>query len=554
MFHTTAIGHNIYETEESAKGQEQPGVVLDDSSSSTSIISKQSSGVSGNSNKEELERELSQISSLPNELTKLVDIFISDLKQPKYLKPLSIFLLSGLFQQFYNKFDAACSQYVNRQSSNGVLNASTSALDNLGFGTARETLSTGLSGILNRSRSGSGPYHKKRSSSLFGTDSQNNSQSVLNPEEIQRHLRIQETNTLKIDRYLDICERDIFQKILEVGTSVPGSSQTSVQNRKAQVLDLFRNSPEFMEYDTILTLKIQHLKELAESGKLDLPEFLGMSRNLDIDSQSLGEHLKTLVEDRMSPVEKMAQLLQIHEKMTRLKDASSNDDYLSLLLYDIILNPVKMLYLNIQFIKLFRFNKKLVANEQYALTNMTAAMYFLENLTINDLPDTVKKHASPDFIFVLSERIKLPDIDSEDKPELPRTNSYKFMMGSTLDNSLRNIFGKIKSYTPPTPNHTVALNSGSHNQQYPEHTASQLSNQSQIQQIQNHRPQTQLHNDVPSRNNSQSSLKVEEIVKSRIIIPESWKRFKGREFKDLKVSELRMVFDTYQKLLRTLES
>ncbi|AEY96745.1 FAEL239Wp [Eremothecium gossypii FDAG1] len=535
----------VYESKHPNKKQyTQAGETYEDASSSTSLASKQSSTASG-SQRDEMEKEVAQIEVLPMELSRLVDMFVDDLKQPKYVKPLSIFLLSGLFQQFYTRFDASCGQYLAKQ---GRQLGTSASVENVGFSSARETLSTGLGGIFGRSRSGSGP-HKKRSSSLFGNDAANS--QPLSPEEVQRHLKLQELNSMKIERYMDICERDVFQKIMEVGTSVPGTGQET-ERRPVHAVDLFRNSPEFLEYDSLLTAKIRNLRVLVERGVLDLPAFLGMPRSEGIDCAEFGIHLQTLVEERLSPMEKLAQLLAIHDKMTFLKDASSNDDYLSMLLYVIILTPVHTLYLNVQFIKLFRYSRKLMGSEQYAVTNMTAALYFLENLTINDLPGTAKGHAKPSDIFVLSHRVKLPDISRQAKPELPRTNSYKSLMGTTLDNSLRNIFGKIKSYTPPAPAQTVFSSptnqSNMHNNQLNCCCHAGKPCQGQIGSA-----QLSSTAELACCNDSHDSFKGGENSKRPLHIPECWRQLQNRDFDDLKVSELKQVFDAFQKLLHTLE-
>lgn len=103
--------------------------------------------------KQEIDEALNTVTNLPPELSKLIDIFIDDLKQPKYVRPLSVLQLSSLFQSFYIKFDKASFQHVSSANNNGYY---FSGGGSSSFLAAKETLSSGLSGIFGRSRSSSG--------------------------------------------------------------------------------------------------------------------------------------------------------------------------------------------------------------------------------------------------------------------------------------------------------------------------------------------------------------------------------------------------------------
>lgn len=513
MFHTPPINNMKFDSSQAIK--ESYHLPTEDSLNVLSDLSNQSSNASSNSNtgltKEEIEQEVESIISLPSELSKLIDLFIDDLKQPKYLRPLSVVQLSSLFQSFYIKFDRSSFQYLTRQANepaNTLLNA-------------RESLSSGLSGIFNRSRSGSGT--RKRSSSLFSTDSNNAFQPLLTPEEINKQLRNNELNNLKIERYMKLCEHDVFHKILEVGTSVPGNNNHK-PSRTLKVTNLFRNSPEFIEFDKLLNEKLITLTSLAAHGKLDLTNFLAMSQR-DTRVDGLWTDLEKLVYDSIAPHEKLQYLLKLHDDMMTFNH-TSNDDFLSTLIYLIIHQPVKNIFLNVQFIKLFRYKKKLIEKELYALTNLEAALTFVQSLTVADLPEDTKGKLSQEERKILdtaiTNKVALPEVkfcgeSSAQHPGLPRSNSYKdfesgFKTVSTaLDSSLRNIFGKIRSYTPPA-------------------------------QV------------ASSINNSQVSLSVaEDGVKKNLSIPTSWKQFKNRQFEELKVTELKQLFENYQNILNALD-
>ena len=89
---------------------------------------------------------------LPEALNILVRCFITDLKEPKYTKPLTICQLAFLFQKFYSDFDKAIDSFqqplhagmptMNMQKQH----TRSSSLTNIG---------SGLSGFFTRSRSSS---------------------------------------------------------------------------------------------------------------------------------------------------------------------------------------------------------------------------------------------------------------------------------------------------------------------------------------------------------------------------------------------------------------
>lgn len=476
--------------------------------------------------KEEIDQEVTSIQGLPHELSKLIDLFINDLKQPKYVKPLNITQLSALFQGFYIKFDKSSFNYLGNSSSSGINNQTT-------FLSARETLSSGLSGIFARSRSSSGSSVKRdrRSSSLFSTDS-NTVTPMLSPEEINKQLKLNELNNLKIEKFMELCERDVFQRILEVGTSVPSPSKN--REKKAndkdkdtfKVTNLFRNSPEYGEYDKLLYEKMHFLSRLATDGKIDLAKFLGLPENVELDSfDDIEDILQNLVYHSVAPCEKAALLLKVHESMMYSHEMS-NDEFLSLLIYYIIKICPKNIFLNTEFIRLFRYKKKLVQKELYALTNLEAALVFVEGLTLCDFSSELQEQLNSNerklLETAISSNVSLPshmrnnssnsNVQEVVHPEVLRSNSYDGFKYA-FDASLKNIFGKIRSYTPPATLQPVPI----------PRSGSQFS--------------------------FEQERKIFNTTPTNAMVPDSWRRFKERNFEDLKVSEMRQVFEIYQKLV-----
>ncbi|QLL32587.1 hypothetical protein HG536_0D01090 [Torulaspora globosa] len=468
--------------------------------------------------REEIDQEVNGINELPPDLSKLIDAFINDLKQPKYVKPLSILQLSSLFQNFYTKFDRSSFNYVVNTSNNGQPT----------FLAAKETLSSGLSGIFARSRSSSGSSFKRdrRSSSLLSTDS-NNATPMLSPEEINRQLRLNEINNLKVERFMELCERDVFQRLSKVGTSVPSPSRDDkgkkvTESDTLKVANLFRNSPEYGEYDKLLFEKMQLLSKLAADGRIDLAKFLDLPDNVDLNRfGEIQNVLLNLVYQSMGPGEKVETLLKVHQSMM-YSHVMSNDEFLSLIIFYAIKVCPKNIFLNAQFIRLFRYKKKLVQKELFALTNLEAALVFIEGLTLSDFPSELLEQLSLNekklLESAISRKISLPnkpnisqnvDNCSSDMqhPEVLRSNSYDGFR-SAFDSSLRNIFGKMRSYTPPTSLQPTSL----------------------------------------PRSTSQSSFDNDR-RHCHAAVPSSMRRFKDRSFEDLKLSEMKEIFEIYQKLV-----
>lgn len=604
-------------------GEEHAGAVQEETgqaskhsrTTSASSASSLSDGESAQLGPEEIEALGSAVTELPPELQRLIDVFIADLKQPKYVRPLTIQQLSYLFQGFYTKFDKASFQYLSNGAATGTGPAPAPSYFN-----ARETLSTGLSGIFARSRSSStasntastltrGP---RRSSSLFSMESSSNSTGnltqMLSPEEIKAHIRQNEVNNVKIERYMILCEARIFNKLLEVGISAAPasplkqgdvhspqkqgdspphpSSSSSVDTlspdtaEKSQslghshpevfnVASLFRNTPEFGNYDRLLTEKLRCLSKLSLDGKINLDEFLGIPCPEAIASDRAAEDihraLNKFTHYSVSPYDKVQILLHIHELMTYTKEMS-NDEFLSLLIYYIIKFRPRKLFLNAEFVKLFRYKKKLVQKELYALTNMEAALMFIEGLTLSDfsheLLDELSGHDRKVLDTKVSSVITLPSATSNgshgkgafpqaihDSPSRPphgvdgtntRSNSNDGFR-NTFDGSLRNIIGKIRLYTPPTVNNLKPL-------PLPRST-SQLS-----MDYDGGSPIRQLASPTTTSSNEDDDTRMAGPVltpsrSSNSSIPESWKKFKDTKFDELKVEELREMFELYQKLI-----
>ncbi|CCD25101.1 guanine nucleotide exchange factor MUK1 NDAI_0E02840 [Naumovozyma dairenensis CBS 421] len=646
----------------------------------------------------EIDQEVNSIHELPLDLSNLITIFIDDLKQPKYIKPLSIIQLASIFQSFYMKFDRSAFQYLTSTGPSGFVNNNSTS----SFLNAKESLSSGLSGIFSRSRSSSGSGNsignnnngttrrQRRSSSLFSmgpniinnnnNNNNNNSnnhrppQQLLSPEEINKQLKVNKLNNLKLEKFMILCERNIFIKILKVGTAVPSPIKNTTSNsnntnnlysantnintrinlREFKVVNLFRNSPEFIQYDRALNEKINCLSTLlstssspsatpteieeneatatatATAADSDAP--ISLFAFLDIDSVKMKsnesisleiEHLfKKFLLYSISPFDKIEILLKIHNLMTFYNEEMSNDEFLSLLIYYIIKFNTKRIFLNIEFIKFFRYKKKLVENELYVLTNMEAALMFIDGLTINDFSKKLTNTLNSDQLALLndsiSSKIQLPlsvmnysnnnnsndndthiRITESAKALLINDNNFNFLDQSTnitsvnqdvlrsnsygrfktiFDSSLRNVIGKIKSYTPPVtvpPSDEDDVDSISNNskingdettndvdkekQQVEEDNTSiekelSLTNSPEkkvrTKTIKISGSNMSLHSNITSSDDMITNISSSSSLPSSNEIPADWKKFKDLDFEDLKISDLKQIFDIYQKIIQ----
>lgn len=456
--------------------------------------------------------DLSPVSSIPDELMKLIDFFIDDLKQPKYSKPLTIMQLSQIFQRFYERFDRSAQQHFNAQFSPGGISGNSSSASAL-FN-ARETKNSGLSSIFNRSRSSS--LRNNGSRTRTRTNSQQNFQQLLTPEEISNQIKIQEHNNLMVDQIMDLCETEIFRKILQVGTGTGkpvkiSTNQPAVNhNTSWKMTSLFRNNPEFIEFDKLLTTKLNTVKELSDSQLLDLPTFLALDTKNDEQLQSVGSSFDELLNDTVSPCEKVTCLKKLHDMLLEL-DRNNTDEILPSMIYLLIDHPRRELFLNLQFIKLFRYHRRLKEKELYVTTNFEAAISFIDSVTTKDLLPFCKHVEEIEIpqLEVISDQIKLPLASEEPfMPDFKRSNSLSDLIsvGNVIDFGLRNLMGRLKTYTPPPvpPGSNTPVPLGQHGSS----------------------PLAEVNDTLTG----------------------DWRRYKDSKFEDLKISDMRNIFDIYQNL------
>ncbi|KAH3902193.1 uncharacterized protein SCODWIG_03049 [Saccharomycodes ludwigii] len=543
---------------------------------------------------------------LPLELTRLMQLFIEDLKQPKYDKPISINQLAGYFQKFYIQFHKAATNYCDSKIS-GIPPATTtqsttslSIYSPFGFMSAKDHLSSGLSGIFGRSRSSSNVSINNNDNTVTTVTnnprvSNNNTQLMLSPSEL-------EYKKTCVKKYMELLEMDLFHMISLLDTSAdekqPNSKNTT--HTKFRTYALFRNSGNYIDYDRLFDEKLWELHKIYE--KYDLSDFLHMStpefdklKNdtdtcqdeqesaIDMKSPHVFERiLHELVIDRLSPIEKMSALFQLQDEILKNLNNPGNDELLSSLIYVIIKYPKKHIFLCFEFMKLFRNKSSLVGKELFTLTNLEAALYFISDLT--ELPNGIP--STDLFTFRISDAIKIPVFgeDSNDGEKLRDANSDIHISFSEL--SLQNIIsgitttatattsfnnnnnGNNSTSTTTTGGGTVAAaavtNNSTNNNTLNNNSAGirnrSLSNLTSLKSVLGRlysSPPPSTSNtpiskvDIP-KSTSNHSLKLDFTNTNTIDsqIAEDYKKFQGRDFDSLSISELREVFEIYQMLVQ----
>lgn len=527
----------------------------------------------------EIKEIRNRLVELPAELLKIIETFIQDLKQPKYSQPLTTNQLSSVFQSFYIRFDKSAFHYLSNITNN---NNSTNTIN---FLPSRESLSTGLGGIFafNRSRSSSINSsnnntnnnnnnirtRNRRSSSLFSNASNtSNNLPLLSQEEIAKQLKNNAINSVKINRFMELCEETIFTILANVGTAVSNDIATEpILVKKFDITTLFKNTVEFTEFAKLLDEKIHCLNEVSQdaSTNLSLIEFLDIPRDICLTHVDSLNELTNLFDNlnngtTISPYGKINILIQIHEVLQKW-NAHSNDEFLPMLIYYIIKIKPNNLFLNINFIKLFRYKKKLIENELFVLTNFEAALVFIESLTISDLPEQLREqHFATDneklFICKITDMIEVPIITNNKDIQMIESinynsntnhltnhdvenfnntaNSYDGIR-SVFDSSIKTIFTKIKSTSVSNQNSDSEIvkeednlvRSGSHSSINFDKTLTTMPSNENIP-IPSNENRNRNHDDT---------------------IPEQWKKYKHKQFDELKINELREIFDIYQKML-----
>lgn len=422
---------------------------------------------------------------LPSELQQHVTAFLRDLKRPKYSKPLSYEELCVLFQEFYRAMRERSREYL------------------WGSVQVRRVEMKDLS-----ADGGGGPGSPQRKDG----EQQHDDQAQ---EELVR-------------KYVDIAE---FKVTSSLGDRLMFKSDSNCQvndliKKKIQVI----NKIEDLDYYKLLDLS-------PDVVDLDLPVFKTISAEFEV------------LQGYKTPFQKLTKLISIHFSLIDVLRSDVNGDYiLPLLIYLILVNDVESdLFLNFMFIKNFRNIDHFQGDELYCLTNFEAALTYIQTLDLKDFkfkdltPEQEILVQKSDLMQITPEKYTVPfnfvtsAIDSSFKTVLSRLRPESPLSSEPLVNNtdfpananpIKNFMGDVMKWTSRSPVPTTAL----------ETTSGRVRSGSG----------SSFMNKLKNVGNSKQIMSEEVEAGSTATI--NLKKFKGKTFEDMSITELREMFHNYQIL------
>ncbi|KAL9593530.1 MAG: hypothetical protein Q9219_007509 [cf. Caloplaca sp. 3 TL-2023] len=447
--------------------------------------------------KEELQDLPAGFDDLPIELVSLTDRFIDSLTAKVHPEPPTVTKLSDMFQDFYVKAESHIATHISALSTKQHRDASPSA-------------SVSSKGSGNRLRSSS--LKDTAEAPLLAPD-----QQMLTPQEIsdrRRTRRLLEQKRLALEEAVErcVCER-VYKRIWRHRSTLDEVRDEKLRSRTAALA-------------------------LVGIGLKDLGIEINASEGYNDDSE---ESLESQIEEWIAPARdgllrmnevrhplgKLQHLAAAHKSIVDLlsrihRSSSSADEILPTLIYTLITSPTEGINVisNLNFTQRFRASNKIDGEAAYCLTNLEAAITFLETVDLatlrsdeplegppksssrpstpreetsndwaagpplspsKDTPSTADVNASPSQPF-FSDPLQSPSVQ-EDQPsplsphrrrrsnllqpttsalgaasDAVRTTADQGLknIGSTLDHSFKFLFGRLKEQNAES-NGTVVL-------------------------------------------------------------------------------------------------
>ncbi|EFE34764.1 VPS9 domain protein, putative [Trichophyton benhamiae CBS 112371] len=281
-----------------------------------------------------------QFAELPIELVSLTDS-----------TPPSIDTLSGLFQDFYVRAGSHISTHVSTLASRLHRNSSASSLQS------------------QASRS------SRRPTSSHGTQKDTPEQQMLTAEEVAEKRKARKLLQFKQHALEEAVERraceTIYDKIWRHRSTIDDVRDEKLRSKTAALLVMGIELKD---------LGVDISKQGAEET-VDPKECVAAARQCLIR-----------MNDERYPLGKLQQLVAAHKAIVDaltniLPSSSSADEILPTLIYTLILSPPEGVNIisNLNFIQRFRSSSKIDGETAYCLTNLEAAIDFLENVDLTNL-------------------------------------------------------------------------------------------------------------------------------------------------------------------------
>lgn len=291
---------------------------------------------------------------LPIELASLTDRFVESLSQKQWKEPPSADQLSEIFQAFYERASSSISIHISALMSK-----------------INREVSPAPSNSSSKSRA---PSKKQSTDSLTAADRPNAQQMLTTSEVAERRKarRLLEYKRLVLEEAVEkrVCEK-IYDKIW----------------RHKSTLDEMRDE-KLRSKTAALALVGINLKDLG----IDSDPKSGHTLEDVQESLTPAREGLACMDDEHYPLGKLRHLQTAHkaivETLSNVQGSSSSaDDVLPTLIYTLVTSPLEGINIvsNLNFIQRFRTTTKIDGEAAYCLTNLEAAISFLENVDLSTL-------------------------------------------------------------------------------------------------------------------------------------------------------------------------
>jgi len=312
----------------------------------------------------ELDNDLAE---LPDELQSLIDSFLESLGAKVHPTPLSIDQLSELFQNFYEHAQSRiddhiamlASRYPGQTSRTPSVTSTSSALSK---GGGRRTLRSSLKGNATRA-----DYEAH--------------QQMLTPSEVRNRRKIKRQLEQRRAVLDELVEKEICQKVYS-------------RLWRHRTTDDEERDEKLRSRAAALALVGVSLKELLSTALSDVAEIQSTPEK---EGQSARDRLASArssleaMNKEHYPLGKLNQLKAAHksivEVLQQMFPGTSADEVLPTLIYSIITSPPDTNHIvsNFNYIQRFRNQSKIDGEAAYCLTNLEAAITFLETVDLSSI-------------------------------------------------------------------------------------------------------------------------------------------------------------------------
>ncbi|KJZ74062.1 hypothetical protein HIM_06511 [Hirsutella minnesotensis 3608] len=326
-----------------------------------------------NDEAQEVSRASIELDDLPIELVTLTDSFIESLGARVHPTPPNIERLSQLFQEFYALASSHVGTHISALASRQSREASPAPSV------------PSISAAASRLRSKATPFGAK--DRVKGESEQ----QMITAEELAERKRARKALEAKRGLLEEAVERRLCEGIYDRiyrHRSTQDEAQDDKLRSKTAALALVGIGPADLGVD--LGERTSAGSEGAADAERDVREWLGKAR----------ADLTRMAESRY-PLGKLNGLKSAHksivETLSHFHPSASADEIMPMLIYTLITMPPENLHMmsDLHFIQYFRWEPKLTGEAAYCLTNLEAAVSFLQTVDLSTLRDDEHPSGKP---------------------------------------------------------------------------------------------------------------------------------------------------------------